>query len=122
MTDRPTRYRALEEVVEALLLLDVNAKNLPVEVAKLKRAGKRALEFREKARNANLDEARSRSLAVRRERNTQFRSVVATKIAELQQRGPLSRRALAEELNKAGILTARGGAWSAATVGRFIDT
>jgi hypothetical protein len=116
----PTRYRELEKVVESLLLLDVTDKSLPVSVSELRRRGKKALEFKEKPRNTNLDGAREIARENTLRRAKEFREKVAPAIAQAQGEGAKTVREIADALNKAGFRTSRGGEWSAGTVFRFL--
>ena len=55
-------------------------------------------------------------LAVRRRKANDKAADLAPNISEIEATGRTSDRAIAEELNRRGIVTARGGKWHGATV------
>ena len=70
--------------------------------------------------NPSLGEARKRGHAAQRAMAEQFAANVLPVIRELQAAGVTSRNAIAGELNRRGVKTARGGAWTHVTVGNVL--
>ena len=70
--------------------------------------------------NPSLGEARKRGHAAQRAMAGQFAANVLPVMRELQAAGVTSRNAIAGELNRRGVKTARGGAWTHVTVGNVL--
>src|SRR4051794_23847656 len=70
---------------------------------------------------AVADQGRALSLAKRQEKASRRAADLGPIIAELQASGATSLRQIAAGLNARGIMTARGGAWSAVQVTRVLE-
>ena len=79
-----------------------------------------ALGARNPAIREGLERGKARSLATRQAAADDHAAVVAGRIHSMQREG-LSLRQMAERLNSAGVATARGGQWHAATVRNVVQ-
>ena len=70
--------------------------------------------------NPRLAEARQRAHAAVRAASSQFSANVLPVIREVQATGMTSANAIAGELNRRGVKTARGGRWTHVTVGKVL--
>ena len=70
--------------------------------------------------NPSLGQARKRGHAAQRAMAGRFAANVLPVMRELQAAGVTSRNAIAGELNRRGVKTARGGAWTHVTVGNVL--
>lgn len=121
MTQRVTRYRLLEEVVEKLVAIDGEAPDVGLVVMKLQAKANKALAHKEGARNPDTSPARAASAQVRQEKARALRNQVLPIIKDLQSKG-LSLDAIAQNLNERNIKTDRGGIWHKGTISRVLNT
>jgi hypothetical protein len=121
LTGHRSRYRELEAVVEALMELDHTDAGLAEKVMRIKRKGRKALDFKEAPRSPTIDLARKLGTEANVARANIFRAKLAPVVAEIQAAGIKGYGEIAAELNKRGFTAPRGNPWSKGTVGRFIN-
>lgn len=106
---------AMGEVARAQREGEVISERTRAALQKLKREGVKL------GNPKNLDEAQKKGAAANRERARERVDELAPIIRELRAEGRTTAKAIAEGLNLRNVSTARGGAWNAASVRRFME-
>lgn len=121
MGENLSRYRVLEKFAKDIVELQLDeAADLDRILSRIKRQAQKALDHRTPPRNEKLDEAREMAVAATKKKAAEFRTSIMPAIKDAQKDGCVSTRQIAEWLNKKGHTTARGYAWSSASVHRVI--